>query len=247
MRSVVPGDRGQSNVIGVALLLAITVIGIGGMAAGIGAVIDENADAADATTVADGFDDSLQPTSTTGHRTGDVRFTSGQVGVEPRQLRVLNETGPIETVPVDALVYESGETRVAYHSDAVVRGSPGNAWFRTEPPITIDQRSEGPVVISAAQLNASHIGIGGNSNRPVQLETDVSHERHNLGTDSYRIAVETSTPGPWKRYFEEIGATVETTDRKFAGDRETSVVATIDGERTAYLVTHDLRLEVSHG
>ncbi|MCL9814176.1 DUF7289 family protein [Natranaeroarchaeum aerophilus] len=247
MTPIVSDDRGQSNVIGVALLLAITVIGIGGMAAGIGAVIDENADAADATTVADGFDDSLQPTSTTGHRIGEVRFTSGQVGIEPRQLRVLNETGPIETVPVDALVYKSGETRVAYHSDAVVRGAPGNAWFRTEPPITVDQRSEGPIVISAAQLNASHIGIGGNSDQPVQLETDVSHERHDLGTDSYRIAVETSTPGPWERYFEETGATVETTDRQFAGDSETSVVASVDGDRTAYLITHDLRLEVSHG
>ncbi len=247
MTPVVPRKRGQSNVIGVALLLAITVIGIGGMAAGIGAVIDENAEAADAMSVADGLDETLQPTSTTGHRLGEVRFKHGQLGVEPRRLRVLNETGPIETVPVDALVYESGETRVAYHSDAVVRGSPDNAWFWTEPPITVDQRPGGPIVINAAQLNASHIGIGGNSDRPVQLETDVTHERHDLGTGSYRIAVETSTPGPWERYFEEIGATVETTDRQFAGDSETSVVASIDGDRTAYLVTHDLRLEVRHG
>ncbi len=242
-----PGRRGQSNVIGVALLLAITVIGIGGMAAGIGAVIDENAATADATGVADGFDAGLQPTSTTGHRVGEVRFTDGQVGVEPRQLRILNESGPIETVPVDALVYESADTRVVYHSDAVIRGQPGNAWFRTDPPITVDQRSDGPIVVNAPQLNASHIGIGGSSDRPVRLETDVTHERHELGTDEYRIAVETATPGPWKRYFEEIGATVETTDRTFAGDSETSVVARVDGDRTAYLVAHDLRLEVRHG
>ncbi|MFC7115791.1 hypothetical protein ACFQH2_13710 [Natronoarchaeum sp. GCM10025703] len=82
---------------------------------------------------------------------------------------------------------------------------------------------------------------------PHSAGTDVTHERQSLGTDSYRIAVETSTPGPWKRYFEDVGATVETTDRAFPGDRETSVVARIDGDRTAYLVTHDLRLEVGYG
>lgn len=241
------GSRGQSNVIGVALLLAITVIGIGGMTAGIGAVIESNAASADATSVADGFDDALQPSATTGHRTGEVRFTDGQLWIEPRRLRLLNDSGPIETVAVDALVYESGDSRVAYHGDAVVRGSTGNAWFRSPPAITVDGDVGGPLLVNAPRLNASHVGIGGNSGRPIQLETDVTHERQSLGTDSYRIAVETSTPGPWKRYFEDVGATVETTDRAFPGDRETSVVARIDGDRTAYLVSHDLRLEVGYG
>lgn len=238
-------DRGQSNVVGVALLLAITVVAVGGMTAGIGAVIDSNAAAADATSVADGFDEALQPTTTTGHRVGEVRITDGQIGIEPRRLRVLDESGPVETVAVDALVYESGERRVAYHGDAIVRGTTGNAWFHSPPGITLG--AEGPLIVNAPRLDTDHVGVGGGGPRPLELRTDVTHERERLGTGRYRIAVETSTPGPWKRFFADRGATIEATDRQFPGDRESSVVARIGGDRTAYLVTHDLRLEVRHG
>lgn len=228
------------------MLLAITVIGIGGLTAGIGAVIESNAASADATSVVDGFEEALQPTATTGDRTGELRFSEGHIHTEPRRIRVLNESGVIETVAADALVYESSDERVAYHGDAIVRGTPGNAWFRSDPAITIDRNDGGPLIVNAPTLNTTRIGVSGGSARPVRLATTVTHDRQALGDDEYRIAVETSTPGPWERFFEDVGASVEATDRTFPGDEEPSVVARIDGERTGYLVTHDMRLEVGY-
>lgn len=241
------GTRAQSNVVGVALLLGITVVGIGGLTAGIGTVVENNAASADATAVADGFDEAFRPTETTGKRVGHVRFTEGTLRTQERTLRILNESGTVETVQVDALAFESGERRVTYHAGAIVRGTPGGAWLHRPPSVTASRDDDGVLVISVPALDTSHQVLSGSSGHPVRLETDTMHDRTRLGTGSYAIAVETEVPGPWIRYFEDVGATVESTHREFDGDETTSVVARFDGDRTSYLVVHDVHLEVGHG
>ncbi|USZ69222.1 hypothetical protein NGM10_05640 [Halorussus salilacus] len=239
-------DRAQSNVVGVALLLGVVVVSLGALTAGVGTVVEENAATADATRVAADLDAALDPVEATGVHRGRVSFSEGQLRTVERDLRVLNDSGVVRTVPVDALVFTGGDRRVAFLAGAVVRGPEGNARVRTPPPIT-SSRSGGPegvLVVGAPELNgsASVSATGGGS---ALVRTEVTHHRERLGNETFRVAVETSTPGAWERHFRDENATVTTRD--FDGDGVDSVVAEFPGERVAYLVVHDMRLEVRNG
>jgi len=240
-------DRGQSNVVGVAVLLGITVIALGALTASIGAVVQSNAATADVDRVADGFEGAIRPVETTGHRRGRVAVSGGSLSTADRDLRVLNESGVVATTAVDALVYESGDRTVRTLSGAVVRGDDGGSRMYRPPPITASRRAGGVLVVGAARLNASDYAVGGNAAMDLVLRTNVTHDRRALGNGTYRVAVETETPAAWRSHFERLNATVVDEDRDFDGDGVRSVVAQFHGERTAYLVVHDMRLEVSHG
>ncbi|WP_135805743.1 DUF7289 family protein [Halorussus marinus] len=236
--------RAQSSVVGVAVLLGVVVVSLGTLTASVGTVVEENAATADATRVATDLDAALAPVEATGVRRGRVSFTEGRLETVDRNLRVLNESGVVRTVGVDALVFTAGDRRVAALAGAVVRGTGANARLRTPPPVTAsrgDRGPEGVLVVGAPALNGSG-SIAATGGGSALLRTDVSHARTDLGTGSYRVAIETATPAAWTRHFRERNATVTT--RRFAGDDEPSVVARFPGERVAYLVVHDMRLEV---
>lgn len=238
--------KGQSNVVGVAILLGVVVLSLGSLTAGVGTVVEENAATADATRVAADLDAALDPVEATGVRRGRVSFTEGQLRTVERDLRVLNDSGVVEIVRADALVFTAGDRRVAFLAGAVVRGTEGNARMRTPPPITASRGGgeDGVLVVGAPALNgsASVSATGGGS---FVLRTDVTHRRTSLGNGTYRVAVETATPDAWKRQFRAENATVTTRD--FDDDGVASVVAAYPGERVGYLVVHDLRLEVDSG
>ena len=238
--------RAQANVVGVALLLGVVVVALGSLTASVGTVVEHNAAAADATRVATDFDRALSPVEATGLHRGRVSFTDGSLRTVERELRVLNSSGVVGTVGVDALVFETDDRRVAFTAGAVVRGRPGNAWFHSPPPITASRGggAEGVLVVGAAKLGGtvSYAASGGAS---VALRTNVTHRRTALGNDTYRVAVETATPGAWRRRFAERNATVSTRD--FDVDGVDSVVARYPGRRVAYLVVHEMRLEVADG
>ena len=243
-------SRAQSNVVGVAILLGVVVVSLGTLTAGIGSVVESNAASADATRVAADLDSAVEPVAATGIHRGRVSFTDGRLRTIERELRVLNDSGVVRTVGVDALVFTTEERRVALLAGAVVRGPPDNARMRTPPPFTasrtgrVDENESGVLVVGAPKLNGS-VGFAASGGGSVVLRTDVSHHRAALGSDSYRVAVETATPEAWRRYFERQNATVTTRD--FDGDGVVSVVGSYPGERVAYLVVHDLRLEVRNG
>jgi hypothetical protein len=244
--------RAQSNVVGVAVLLGVVVVALGSLTAGIGTVVEQNAASADAARVATDLDDALEPVAATGVHRGRVSFSDGELQTVEREVRVLNESEVLRTVQADALVFTAGQRRVAFLAGGVVRGPPGNAVIRTPPPITAsrdagggdDPDSTGVLVVGAPRLDGT-VGFSATGGGSVLLRTDVSHHRTTLGDGSYRVAVETATPGAWRRHFERQNATVTTRD--FDGDGVTSVVAEYPGERVAYLVVHDMRLEVRHG
>jgi hypothetical protein len=222
----------------VALLLGATVIAMGALTAGIGAVVEHNAAAASAERVAADLDGTLEPVEVTGEHHGQVSFADGRLRWAPRDLRVLDATGVRRRVRVGALVYEGADHRVTYLSGAVVRGTPGNAWLRAPPPLTV---SPDVLVVGAATVNETDT-VTGSGGVTVPLTTHVSHDRTGLGAGEYRIAIETRTPRPWTEYFEDEGATVIRKD--LDGDGVPSVVARFPGVRTGYLVVHDLGLEV---
>lgn len=231
--------RAQSHVVGVAVLIGVTVLSMGVLTAGIGGVVADNAAAADAQRVADGFA-ALRPVASTGPARHRLAFTAGRLRVLSRTLRVLDGAGVVATFQVDALEFTAADRRVVFLAGAVLRGVPGNARVTRPPPLAA---SAGVLVVGVPVLNASGAdGIGGSVATALTLRTDVRHERRQLGRGRFRVAVETRTPVAWERYFAERGAT--TTRRDFDGDGVPSVVAAFPGERTAYLVVHDLRLEV---
>lgn len=242
-----PIGRGQSNVVGVALLLAITVLALGALTASVGTVVEGNAASADASRVAAGFDDGIDAVEATGPRRGRISFTDGELAVVERELRVLRGGRVVRVVDVDALVYSTGRQRVIYLAGAVVRDAGSTARLYARPPVTAS-RAGGPggvLVVGAPVLNASRSTVVAGGGSTVALRTDVSHERTSLGRGRYAVAVETTTPGPWERYFRRQGASVRRHD--YDRDGRASVVARYPGTREAYLVVHDLRLEVSAG
>ncbi|WP_254546217.1 DUF7289 family protein [Halomarina pelagica] len=239
--------RGQSHVVGVALLLGVAVISMGALTASIGAIVEENAAEADAARVASDVDRALRPVEVTGAHRGRLSFARGELRTVERDLRLLDARGGVvETVAVGGLVFESGDRRVAFVAGAIVRGRPGRARLQVEPPITASRGDGGVLVVGAPRLNASEgVSISGRGGVTVALETHVRHRRVRVGNGTYRLAVETRTPEPWADYLRERGATVDRLD--VDGDGVESVVAAFRGERTTYLVVHDLNLEVGGG
>ncbi|MFC4405339.1 DUF7289 family protein [Haloarchaeobius iranensis] len=235
--------RAQSNVVGVALLLGITVVSLGVLTASIGLAVDAGTGAADAARVGDDVDDALRPVEVTGEHVGTVRATDGQLRTVARDLRVLNESGTVARLEADALVYETDGHRVAFLAGGVVRGEGSGARLVTEPPVVASPDGE-VLVVGVATLGADRRTVSF-AGEPVRLRTNVTHDRRTLGAGTYRVAIETETPAAWRSYFRDLGATV--TDRDLDGDGVDSVVATFPNERTAYLVVHALHLEVGNG
>jgi hypothetical protein len=236
--------RGQSHVVGFVLVLGFGVVALGMLTAGIGTVIDSQSANADGTRVAEELTSAMQVAERTGIYTDRVSFTEGSLTMAERTLRVFDDGTLERELAVDALVFESGDRRVTAIAGAVVHGTPSSAWLESEPPITSSESNE-VLVVGAPVLGAGHTTVGGQGGVTVTLQSNVTHSRAGLGRGNFSVTIETRTPGPFERYFEELNAT--TSRRKFSGDEYTSVVATFPNERWGYLVVHNLDLEVGDG
>jgi flagellin-like protein len=240
--------RGQSSVVGVALLVGITVVSLGALTAGVGVVVEEHASRADAARVAGDIDAAIAPVETTGRHRGRVAFADGSLRTVERDLRVWNasegEAEVVERVRVGGLVFESGNRRVASVSGAVLRGRGGGTTLRTPPPVTAStgDGNDGVLIVGAPRLGTGGVAVSGNGGTTATLRTNVTHDRTDLGRGTFAVSLETATPGPLASWFADRGARtrIEDTD----GDGVPSVVARFDGERRAYLVVHEMRLEV---
>lgn len=235
------GNRAQSHVVGAVLLLGLTMVALAALTAAVGAIVEDQTARADAGRVAADLEEGIEPVATTGHHTGSVRFASGHVGVEQRRLRVFDNGSSITDLEGSALVFEAGDRRVAAVAGAITRGRPGNARLVRDPPIAA---GEGVLVVGAVKLNGSG-AAGGSGGVVVPLETNVSHERFDLGNGSYSVAIETETPAAFERH--AAGFDAETDRVDFDGDGVPSVVIEFEGNRTGFVVVHDMRLEVGHG
>ena len=226
------------------LLLGLTVVALGGLTAVVGSVVDGHTATADGARVANTFETAFRPVEQTGQHTARVRFTEGRLTTVERELRVLNDSWVRRTVPVDAMVYESRGNPVRFLAGSVVRGTVGNAWLETDPPVTATW-DDTAVIVGAPLVNASDGTVSGTGGVSAGIRQNISHERERLPADNYSVAVETETPRPFTEYFQRIGATTRVRD--IDGDGIKSVVATFPGRQTLYLVRHDMRTEVGHG
>lgn len=236
-------SRAQSNVVGVALLVGVTMFSLGALTAGVGTVVEQNAAAASADRVAADLDDALRPVATTGHHEGRVSFVDGHLRTEERTVRVFKDDVLVAERSIRGLVFEADDHRVTFLAGGIVRQHGTGARFYAEPSVAV---GEDVLILGIATAGGDgHVAYGGSERTTLRLVSDVSHDRRDLDRGEFAVAVETRTPGAWESYFERRGATVER--RRFAADDGPSVVATFPGDRRGYLVVHDLALEVYRG
>lgn len=229
--------RAQSHVVGVAVLLAVTVVAMGTLTAAVGTVVESGAERADATRVADGFESVLGARA--GRDRGTVAFTAGRLHSLDRELRLLDGDRVVATVPVDGLAWDGDGRGVTYLGGAVVQRSPAGASFARDPALVTG--GDGTVVVGIRAVNGT-VERAGRGGVEVDLRVRSDRVERRLGDGSWRVAVETATPRPWRDHLSSRAGTV--TRRDLDGDGTPSVVAPL-GNRTAVLVVH--RQEVRTG
>lgn len=234
--------RAQSNVVGVALLVGLTMLSLGGLTATVGTVVDSNAAVGDVDRVASDLDAAIEPVEATGDHAGQVTFTDGTLRTESRTVRVLRDGDTVVTRGTTSLVYDRGDYGVTAVAGAVVRDHAGSTSIASDPPVSV---SSDVVVIGVADVSADEVSVGGSQPVTLSLVSEVSHER-TIESESgeWAFAVETPTPEPWVRALEAQGAAVRI--ERFDGDDHESVVATFEGNRTGHVVVHEVDVEVRH-
>ena len=235
--------RGQSHVVGVAVLLGVTVVALGGLTVAVGGLMESQAASADARRVADDMAAQLEPVSTTGHRRGRIHLGSGRLRTVERQVRLYRNGSLVRSLAAGGLVYRTADRRVAFVGSAIVRGSGDASWAVREPPILAG--GDPPMLVAGvARLEGEDVAVGG-SGGSVVLAQSVSHRRVALGRGTFELAVETRATGALAEAFRAQGATVNRRD--VDGDGVPSVVASYPGRRRGFLVVHTVGLEVGHG
>jgi hypothetical protein len=226
----------------VALLLALTVVAVGGLTATAGSIVDEGATTAATTRVGADLAAALGPGPDTTETT--IELTGGTIRVANRSVWLLDGDRVVWAGHAGAVVYTDGDRRVTGFAGAVVRHNGDRS--RMVAPSRIAPAA-GSLYVGVPVLNATGAdGIAAGDRRlSVELRTDTETARETLPAGDYRIAVETTAPAAWERHFAERGAT--TTRRDIDGDGVPSVVASFDGPRTVHLVVHDVRLRVGVG
>ena len=236
-------DRAMSSVVGVALLLGVTVVSLGVLTAGIGAVVGDGATSIAADRAATDLESALGARGA-GVREVDVRFADGRLRPLDRTVRVFDDDGEVASVAANGLELTTDDRRVAFVDGGVAVGPPGNARLRGGPSVAV---SDDAVLLSVTRLDVTSVSTVTASGRAtVRLRTDVRHRRTDLGEidDDRRFAVETSTPGAWERAFADRAGVTVLDRRDDDGDGVPSVAFDLPPSRTLRLVIHEVRVEV---
>ncbi|WP_338756331.1 archaellin/type IV pilin N-terminal domain-containing protein [Halobacterium salinarum] len=238
--------RGQSAVVGVAVLVAATVVAVAALTASVGTVVTEHAAAADSRRVAADLRTALHPARTTGPTTGRVAFARGRLALQPRDVRVLNETGPVATVHANALRFSTGRHTVTYLAGGVLTSATARTTW--DAPVAVRADADSlvvgvPALRGSVSIAAGRTARGGGAARWT-LRSTVTHRRRRLGAGRYRIAIETTHTDAVSARLAAAGATA-TTVRAFDDDGVPSVVAAIPGRPTGTLLVHETRVSVS--
>jgi hypothetical protein len=231
-----PDDRGQSTPIGVAVLLAVTVVSMSALTVAVGSVVQEGASEAEARDAAAAMEAALA-TDRSGPTERRLALHEGRLRTAERSIRVLDGTRVAFERSAGGLVFAAGDRRVRHVAGATVRETGTGAALATAPSLSVRDRT---LFLGVPVLGASAVAVDGPGT--VALRTNVTHDRRRLTGGGYAVAIETRTPAVWERWFADLGAS--TTRRSFDDDGVQSVVARFPGVRDVYLFVHELNLEV---
>jgi|APHM01.1.fsa_nt_gi flagellin-like protein len=236
--------RGQSSVIGVALLLGITVVAISALTASTGALVADGVAAADTTRVSADLHQVFEPHND--RRTTKTRLSRGTVSVRNRSIRLLAEGDDIVwSGHAGALVYRGGSRTLTAFAGAIIRQDRQTATMPGESRITV---SPDALYLGVPVLNASGADAVSTSGHRlvVSFRTAARSNRIIFPTAVYKLAIETATPEIWEQHLHERGA--ETiTRRDIDHDGTVSLIAAFDDARRVYIVVHDVQLTVAVG
>lgn len=229
-------DRAQSAPIGVAILLAVTVISMAVLTVAVGSVVEAGATQAEARGVAGSMDAALDPERSGPHERR-LALHEGRLRTVDRSVRVLAGDEVVFGRAVGGLVFTVGDQRVRHVTGATIGDTGNGAFLRSAPPLSI---REGTLFVGVTALDAPAVAVDGAGT--VTLRTNVTHDRRRLSGGGFAVAVETRTPGVWERWFDDMGAT--TTRRSLDDDGVPSVAGRFPTVRQVYVFVHDLNLEV---
>jgi hypothetical protein len=234
--------RGQSSIIGVAVLVAVTALSIGALTVAAGAFVSDGVAAADAQRVAA----DLADVGDDGTHTTRIEFSRGTLRVEPRTVRLLRGGTTAIRVDADALVYENDGRRIATLNGVLVEGRGNGSSLRTPAPVVV---SADRALVDVVALNTSGTtAVGGSGGVTATVRTNATAEYRTLREGTYAVAVETATPSAWERAFAEGGSEPSDVERRdFDDDGVPSVVVSFPRETTVDLAITDLRAVVGRG
>jgi hypothetical protein len=234
---VIGRSRGQSTIIGVAVLLALTVVSLTALTVAVGSVVEEGANAAAERRVASSMDTALD-SERRGRSARRLALHGGRLRVVDRSVRFLDGGEVVFHQPVGGLAYDAGDRRVRSVAGTTVRGAGRRARLHGDPPgVSVRDRR---LFVSLPALGAPPVAVTGDAT--VTLRTNVTHARRDLPGGVDGVAVETRTPTVWEHRFEALGARTER--RSLDDDDVPSVVARFPAVREVRVLVHDLRLEV---
>ena len=182
--------RAQSNAVGVALIVGLTLISLGAVTAAVGTAVGNGAAAADAERVAEDLDAAIRPVEATGHHEGRVAFADGRLETVDRTLRVLDGGTVVAEADVGGLAYETRGRRVLAVGGAVVHDAGARARMASGPPIAA---GDGVLVDDSPTIDGDSqrtVAATANSTGTVRVELRADHG------GSASLAFDPGRPGP---------------------------------------------------
>jgi flagellin-like protein len=231
------GERGQSAIIGVAVLLLLTVTAIGGLTTVLGASVTGGIALAELQAVGGTLDAVTAPTDDPGLRSMTMRV--GTLETYPLRLEVVGAHGTIDR-EVGAVRYRAGGHRLSCEFGARIRTVEGEVVAVTSHRI---RRAGDRIYVGVPSIHMGDvdtIAAGGRAVR-VGLQPEVVTDHRWLPPARYTLRLETHHPSVWVPILEEVGARVHTDTRARAPHMVTAV---FDEPVGIDLVTQTVDLEV---
>ncbi len=223
-------SRGQSHVVGVALLLAITLISMSVLTMSVGTLIDAGQSRNEHERVGSALEQLHDPSST---ENPSLTTSVGTLSTASREISINSSTGANYRFDTTAISYSNGNHRVATLCGAVISGKPGAAWFRSTPRIF------SPTAASVRLIRLTTITTSGfdrlqGTHSFTRRQSSTHHSHENL---SGTLSIETATPGPFERHFRARGFATSRNDPDSDGIPSVSVSFTQE-RRTILMIRH---------
>lgn len=224
-------NGGQSNVVGIILLLGITVISISMLTAGIGAVIQEASSSVRTldteTSVVELRDDIYYGQQ--GHYT--LTSSNRYLTIETFNISIVSGTTEVFGDSRSVIIYRQNKIEFSVTASAVIRTSPTASQFIARP---LWFMSNDDIIIQFTKLSDS-VPTSEKILSSDTINFRKESEKVRLDADTYTIHFETSAPMLWKSYFREYDLTATV-----GADKSVSVEFS---QAPIYIIIHTINVE----